>query len=115
MVKSQKYEKVAGARLYGLALCFLMLVFFSSVKLAMYHSIERDFAGAKVWQQDISNNQSLQVDDQQQAVMPFVALLVLMLSPGFLSRLIPQRRQTPILAQRQWLCPSLFLRPPPVA
>ena len=115
MVESRKFGAVAGVRLYGLALCALMLVFFSSVKLAVYHSIDRDFAGAKVWQQDTSNNQNLQVDDQQQAVVPFLALLVLLLSPVVSSRLIPQGRQMPVLAQRQWLFPSLFLRPPPAA
>src|SRR5665213_3454350 len=115
MVESQKHETVARARLYGLALCFLMLVFFSSVKLAVYHSVDRDFAGEKVWQQDISNISSLQMDDQQQAVAPFLALLFLVLSPVFSSQLILQGRRTPVAVQRQWLCPSLFLRPPPVA
>lgn len=112
-MESQKNEAVTRAKLYGFALCFLMLVFFSSVKLAMYHSVDRDFAAAKVWQQDTSNNQSAQIEDQQ-AVVPVLALLVLLVAPVISLSWIPQGRQTPVMALRQWLCPSLFLRPPPV-
>lgn len=101
--------------MYGLALCFLMLVFFSSVKLAMYHPSDIDFSGTKVWQQDSSNSQTQQIEAQQQAVVPLLDLLLLFLSLVISSRLIPQGRRASILARQQWFCPSLFLRPPPVA
>lgn len=101
--------------MYGLALCFLMLVFFSSVKLSVYHSLDRDFTGAKVWQQDTSNTQNVQIEDQQPAALPLLALLLLFVAPVLLAGLIVQGRRAPVVALEQWRSPSLFLRPPPPA
>lgn len=115
MVELKKSEGAALARMYGLALCFLMLVFFSSVKLAVYHSLDRDFAGAKVWQQDTSNNQSVQVEDQQSIAVPLLALMLLFVAPVLLSGMIAQSRRAPGVNLDQWRFPSLFLRPPPPA
>lgn len=115
MVELKKTEGAALARMYGLALCFLMLVFFSSVKLAVYHSLDRDFAGAKVWQQDTSNNQNVQIEDQQPVAVPLLALLLLFAAPVLATGTIPQGGRFLVTPLQQWLCPSLFLRPPPVA
>ena len=101
--------------MYGLVLCFLMLVFFSAVKLAVYHSMERDFTGAKVWQQDTSSNQSVQVEDQQPVTVPLLPLLLLLAVPLLSSGDVAQGQSASLIARDQWLFPSLFLRPPPVA
>ena len=113
MAGMKQYEGRPLGRAYGLALCFLMLVFFSSVKLAVYHSLDRDFAGAKVWQQDTSNNQNAQVEDQQPIAVPLLALLLLAVAPMLSSGMVSPSRRSPMVALDQWLCPSLFLRPPP--
>lgn len=101
--------------MYGLALCFLMLVFFSSVKLSVYHSADRDFASAKLWQQDTASNQTLQVEDQQQAIAPILSLLLLLVVPALALTWLTRSNFAPQSSARQWLCPSLFLRPPPAA
>jgi hypothetical protein len=100
-------------RIYGLGLCFLMLLFFSAVKLAHYHSSERDPSANKIWQQDTADTQTLQGEHQQQAAVPFLTVMFLMLPPilflEWLSQCVPHRA----VARKQWLDPSLFLRPPP--
>ena len=101
--------------IYGLALCFLTLFFFSSVKLAAYHSADQDFASAKVWQQESLGSKSIQVADQQQVVVAFVALLVLLVAPIATSGRVSQGNRAASVPAQLWFCPCLFLRPPPVA
>jgi sterol desaturase/sphingolipid hydroxylase (fatty acid hydroxylase superfamily) len=115
MVEMRQVGTMARAKMYGLALCFLMLVFFSSVKLSVYHSGDRDFASAKLWQQDTSGNQTVQVEDQQQATIAVLSLLLLLVVPALALTWISRSNFAPLPSGWQWLCPALFLRPPPVA
>jgi len=115
MVEMRQVGTMARAKMYGLALCFLMLVFFSSVKLSVYHSGDRDFASAKLWQQDTSGNQTVQVEDQQQATIAVLSLLLLLVVPALALTWMTRSNFAPQRSARQWLSPALFLRPPPVA
>lgn len=112
MVGVHTSEAQKRARLYGLALCFLLLVFFSAVKLARYHSGQRDFAATKVWQQDTSERQPIPM--QQQTTVESLVVMVLMFAPLAVARMVPSREVAAVAPQKHWLDPSLFRRPPPV-